>query len=162
MKVIVLDKLSELSDHLWVCTCTSLCILPHRQVSLVFGSKRHLSSENSREASPEFTYAGGARWRSAGACALHRHHLDARCDARRQDGYRCAPAVAPSMMNAWARAGSDHGCLRMTARTRKRSSTQNGQWQSRAHARHGMLSCAQSMHEPQHAQTLKLPARTQD
>ena len=28
-----------------------------------------------------------------------------------------------------------------------------------AHARHGVLSCAQSMYDPQHAQPLKLPAR---
>ena len=101
--------------------------------------------------------AGGPRARARCIVTISTHgatHADKTATGARQP--------LPSMMKARARACSDHGCLRMTARTRKRSSTQNGQWQSRAHARHGMLSCAQSMHDPQHAQTLKLPARTQD
>ena len=136
----------------------------HRQVSLVFGSKRHLTSSalkiHARPLQNSLTPAepaGGPRARARCIVTISTHgatHADKTATGARQP--------LPSMMNARARACSDHGCLRMTARTRKRSSTQNGQWKSRTHARHGMLSCAQSMRDPQHAQPLKLPARTQD
>ena len=48
---------------------------------------------------------------------------------------------------ARARACSDDGCLRMTARTRKRRSTQIGQCQSCARAEHGLSCFTQPMHD---------------
>ena len=69
---------------------------------------------------------------------------------------------SPSMIHARARALSDAGCLRMMARTRKRGSTQIGQWQPRARARHGLSRFAQPMHDCQHAQPLNWTARAQD
>ena len=69
---------------------------------------------------------------------------------------------SPSMIHARARALSDAGCLRMMARTRKRGSTHIGQWQSHAHGRHGLSSCARPMHVPHDAQPLNLPVRAQN
>ena len=72
------------------------------------------------------------------------------------------PCACPSMIHVRARACSDDGCLRMTARTRKRGSTHIGQWQSHAHGRHGLSSCARPMHVPHDAQPLNLPVRAQN
>jgi len=68
----------------------------------------------------------------------------------------------PSMIHARARACNDDGCLCLTARTRKRGSTHIGQWQSHAHGRHGLSSCAWPMHGPYDAQLLNLPVRAQN
>ena len=66
------------------------------------------------------------------------------------------------MIYARARACSDDGCLRMTARTCRRRSTQNEPWQSRARAEHGLSCCAQPMHDRHDAEPLNLPARAQE
>ena len=68
----------------------------------------------------------------------------------------------PSIIHARARACSDDGCLCLTARTRKRGGTHIGQWQSHAHGRHGLSSCARPMHDPHDAQPLNLPVRAQN
>ena len=66
------------------------------------------------------------------------------------------------MIYARARACSDDGCLRMTARTRKRRSTQIGQCRSCARAEHGLSCFTQPMHDRHDAEPLNLPARAQE
>ena len=100
--------------------------------------------------------AGGPRARARCIVTISTHgatHADKTATGARQP--------LPSMMNARARA-CDHGCLRMTARTCRRRSTQNEPWQSRARAEHGLSCCAQPMHDRHDAEPLNLPARAQE
>ena len=101
--------------------------------------------------------AGGPRARARCVVRVSRH--GATLSPRPALG-ACQPC--PSMIHARARACSDDGCLRLTARTRKRGSTHIGQWQSHAHGRHGLSSCARPMHVPHDAQPLNLPVRAQN
>ena len=101
--------------------------------------------------------AGGPRARARCIVTISTHgatHADKTATGARQP--------LPSMMNARARACSDHGCLRMTARTCRRRSTQNEPWQSRARAEHGLSCCEQPMHDCHDAEPLNLPARAQE
>ena len=101
--------------------------------------------------------AGGPRARARCVVRVSRH--GATLSPRPALG-ACQPC--PSMIHARARACSDDGCLRMTARTRTRRSTQNEPWQSLSRAEHGLSCCAQPIHDRHDAQPLNLPARAQE
>ena len=101
--------------------------------------------------------AGGPRARARCVVRVSRH--GATLSPRPALG-ACQPC--PSMIHARARACSDDDCLCLTARTRKRGGTHIGQWQSHAHGRHGLSSCARPMHDPHDAQPLNLPVRAQN
>jgi hypothetical protein len=101
--------------------------------------------------------AGGPRARARSIVHITRH------DATLSHGTALgARQPCPSMIHMQARACSDDGCLRMTARTCRRRSTQNEPWQSRARAEHGLSCCAQPMHDRHDAEPLNLPARAQE
>ena len=101
--------------------------------------------------------AGGPRARARCVVRVSRH--GATLSPRPALG-ACQPC--PSMIHARARACSDDGCLRMTARTRTRRSTQNEPWQSLSRAEHGLSCCAQPIYDRHDAQPLNLPARAQE
>ena len=101
--------------------------------------------------------AGGPRARARCVIRISRHGA-----TRSLKPATGARQPLPSMIHARARACSDDGCLCLTARTRKRGSTHIGQWQSHAHGRHGLSSCARPMHVPHDAQPLNLPVRAQN
>ena len=117
--------------------------------------KIHASSLRNSLAAEEL--AGGPRARAR--CVIHISRHGATRSLKPATGAR---QPLPSMIHARARACSDDGCLRLTARTRKRGSTHIGQWQSHAHGRHGLSSCARPMHVPHDAQPLNLPVRAQN
>ena len=101
--------------------------------------------------------AGGPRARARSVVHITRH------EATLSHGTALgARQPCPSMIHVRARACSDDGCLRMTARTCRRRSTQNEPWQSRARAEHGLSCCAQPMHDRHDDQPLNLPARAQE
>ena len=101
--------------------------------------------------------AGGPRARARSVVHITRH------EATLSHGTALgARQPCPSMIHVRARACSDDGCLRMTARTCRRRSTQNEPWQSRARAEHGLSCCAQPMHDRHDAEPLNLPARAQE
>ena len=101
--------------------------------------------------------AGGPRARARCVIRISRHGA-----TRSLKPATGARQPLPSMIHARARACSDDGCLCLTARTRKRGGTHIGQWQSHAHGRHGLSSCARPMHDPHDAQPLNLPVRAQN
>ena len=101
--------------------------------------------------------AGGPRARARCVIRISRHGA-----TRSLKPATGARQPLPSMIHARARACSDDGCLRMTARTCRRRSTKNEPWQYRAHAEHGLPCCAQPMHDRHDAEPLNLPARAQE
>ena len=117
--------------------------------------KIHASSLRNSLAAEEL--AGGPRARARCVIRISRHGA-----TRSLKPATGARQPLPSMIHARARACSDDGCLCLTARTRKRGSTHIGQWQSHAHGRHGLSSCARPMHDPHDAQPLNLPVRAQN
>ena len=117
--------------------------------------KIHASSLRNSLAAEEA--AGGPRARARSVVHITRH------EATLSHGTALgARQPCPSMIHVRARACSDDGCLRMTARTCRRRSTQNEPWQSRARAEHGLSCCAQPMHDRHDAEPLNLPARAQE
>ena len=118
--------------------------------------KIHASSLRNSLAAEEA--AGGPRARARSVVHITRH------EATLSHGTALgARQPCPSMIHVRARAcRSDDGCLRMTARTCRRRSTQNEPWQSRARAEHGLSCCAQPMHDRHDAEPLNLPARAQE
>ena len=101
--------------------------------------------------------AGGPRARARSVVHITRH------EATLSHGTALgARQPCPSMIHVRARACSDDGCLRMTARTRKRRSTQIGQCRSCARAEHGLSCFTQPMHDRHDAEPLNLPARAQE